>query len=589
MEESEKVAENEKSEINYRGIKAMPFIIGNETFEKLGAIGTLSNLLVYLTTVFNMKTITATTLITVFHGTSNFATLFGAFLSDTYFGRYKTLGFATVASFLGLLVIDLTAAINKLHPPHCEDKEKKCHGASTLQMTFFLTGLGLMIVGAGGVRPCNLAFGADQFNPNTESGKRGINSFFNWYFFTYTFAQLISLTLIVYVQSNVSWSIGLAIPAALMLMSCFLFFIGTKIYVKVNPQGSPIISLIQVIVSAIRKRKLKQPDPPFEDLFNYMPPDSMNSKLSHTNQFRFLDKGAIKSSPDEVKADGTAANPWKLCTMQQVEEVKCVMRVIPIWASAIIYHVPIVQMHTYVVFQALQSNRRLGKTNFQVPASSYIVFLMISFTLWIPIYDRILVPFLERVTGKEGGITILQRMGIGIAFSVLTMLVSGLVEEHRRNIALTKPTLGVFPRKGAISSMSGLWLVPPLAIAGLAEAFMSVGQVEFYYKQFPENMRSISGSLFFCGMAMSSYLNSFLVTVVHQITKKGKSGDWLPEDLNKGRLDYFYFVVAGLCALNLVYFLACAKWYKYKGSSENGKKVDTVWSVEVVDQEKATV
>lgn len=76
---------------------------GNETFEKLGAIGTLSNLLVYLTTVFNLKHITATTLINVFNGTTNFATLLGAFLSDTYFGRYKTLGFASIMSFLVLI------------------------------------------------------------------------------------------------------------------------------------------------------------------------------------------------------------------------------------------------------------------------------------------------------------------------------------------------------------------------------------------------------------------------------------------------------------------------------------------------------
>lgn len=79
--------------------------LGNETFEKLGAIGTLSNLLVYLTTVFNMKTITATTMITVFNGTTNFATLIGALLSDTYFGRYNTLGFASIACFMVLLVL----------------------------------------------------------------------------------------------------------------------------------------------------------------------------------------------------------------------------------------------------------------------------------------------------------------------------------------------------------------------------------------------------------------------------------------------------------------------------------------------------
>lgn len=80
---------------------------GNEAFEKLGAIGTSSNLLVFLTTVFNMKRITAATIITIFGGTTNLATLAGGFISDTYFGRYNTLCFGTIASFMVLLIHQL--------------------------------------------------------------------------------------------------------------------------------------------------------------------------------------------------------------------------------------------------------------------------------------------------------------------------------------------------------------------------------------------------------------------------------------------------------------------------------------------------
>ncbi|XP_057952124.1 protein NRT1/ PTR FAMILY 2.11-like [Malania oleifera] len=568
-------AVDEPKKIDYKGVKAMPFIIGNETFEKLGALGTLSNLLVYLTTVFNMKSITAATLINVFNGTTNFATLIGALLCDTYFGRYKTLGFASISSFMGLLAIALTSAISKLHPPHCAAQEiAACRGPTTGQMVFLLSGFGLLIVGAGGIRPCNLAFGADQFNPETESGKRGINSFFNWYYFTFTFAQMVSLTAIVYVQSDVSWAVGLSIPALLMLISCALFFLGSRIYVKVKPEGSPLANVAGVIILAIKKRGLKQPEQPWLSLHNYIPPNSLNSKLPYTDQFRFLDKAAIVTPEDEIDPDGIAALPWKLCSMQQVEEVKCVMRVIPIWAAAIIYYVAIVQQQTFAVFQALQSNRHLGNSKFRIPAASYTVFIMLSLTIWIPIYDRILVPFLRRLTGKEGGITILQRMGIGLFLSTLTMIVSALVEERRRSLALTRPSLGIEPRRGAISSMSGLWLVPQLTLAGLAEAFTSVGQVEFYYKQFPENMRSIGGSLFFCGMAASSYLSGFLVSMVHRATKGASTGNWLPEDLNRGRLDYFYFIIAAMGVLNLGYFVACARWYRYKGTTSVTAKIN---------------
>ncbi|PKI37234.1 hypothetical protein CRG98_042386 [Punica granatum] len=387
------LADHEDQQPVYRGLKVMPFIIGNETFEKLGTIGTLSNLTVYLTEVFNMKNVSAATLINVFNGTSNMAPLVGAYLSDTYFGRFKTLGFASVSSLL--------------------------------------------------------------FDPSTESGQRGVDSFFNWYYFTLTFALMVSATLIVYVQSNVSWSIGFAIPTGLMLLSCVLLFLGSGLYVKVRPDGSPLTSLAQVLVAAVRKRQLTVPDQSTVSLFNHVSKKSTNSKLPYTDQFRFLDKSAV-------------------------------------------------------LMPALQLDRRLSRsTDFKIPAASYTVFTSLSLTLWVPVYDRILVPGLRRVTGKEGGITVLQRIGVGLVLSFLSMIVAGLVEERRRSDALTKPSLGVASKGGAISSMSGFWLVPQLAIGGLSEAFILIGLVEFYYKQFPENMRSIAGAFSSTANALSSYLSGY--------------------------------------------------------------------------------
>ncbi|KAL1334083.1 hypothetical protein AAHE18_11G150800 [Arachis hypogaea] len=525
---------DDEPKINYRGWKVMPFIIGNEIFEKLGAIGTLSNLLVYLTTVFNLENITATNIINIFNGSTNFATIIGAFCSDTYFGRYKTLGFCTVASFLGLLVIQLTAAIEKLHPPHCEENTT-CKGPTEGQMTFLKTGLGLLLIGAAGIRPCNLAFGADQFNPNTDSGKKGINSFFNWYFFTFTIAQMISLTIIVYIQSNVSWAVGLGIPAALMLLSSVIFFLGSNMYVKVKPSGSPLTSIVQVIVVAAKKRKLKLSEYLYPSLFNYLPPKSVNSKLPYTYQFRFLDKAAIMTPQDQLNPNGSAADPWSLCSMQQVEEVKCLLRVLPIWVSSILYFVVIVQQHTVVVFQALISDRRIGSSNFMIPAASYYVFLMITVAIWLPLYDRKVMPLFQKLTRRDSGITLLQRMGTGIFFSIISMLVSAKVERHRRNLALTEP-LGIETRKGVISSMSG--------------------------------------SLYYCGHAGSSYLSTLLISTVHQITARSATGNWLPEDLNKGRLDNFYCIIAAIEVVNLGYFLICSQWYRYKGTDSSSTELE---------------
>lgn len=260
--------------------------------------------------------------------------------------------------------------------------------------------------------------------------------------------------------------------------------------------------------------------------------------------------------------------------MQQVEEVKCVIRVLPVWLSAALFYLAYIQQTTYTIFQSLQSDRRLGSESFQIPAATYTVFLMLGMTIFIPIYDRILVPFFRKYTGRDGGITQLQRIGAGMFICITSMMVSAIVEQQRRAVALTRPTLGVVPRKGAISSMSGMGLIPQLVLMGIADALAGVGQMEFYYKQFPENMRSFAGSLYYCGIGLASYLSSFLLSAVHNSTEKSSGGNWLPEDLNKGRLEYFYFLVAGMMTLNLAYFLLVSHWYRYKDVEDKDKDID---------------
>jgi len=468
---------------------------GNETCEKLGTIGTTANLLVYLTTVYAIKSASAATLLSLWGGTVNLAPVLGAFLSDSYLGRYATIALASIASFVGMILLTLTAAVPSLHP-HAGA------GPSASHMAVLLASFALLAVGAGGIRPCNLAFGADQFDPRTPAGRRGINSFFNWYYFTFTIAMMVSATVIIYLQSNVSWALGLAVPATLMGLSCALFFMGTRLYVRVRPEGSPFTSFAQVLVAAYRKRRLVSPSE--GELFDPPHRSSLVSKIAYTDQFVCLDKAAVLTPDDELTAGGAAAaNPWRLCTVQQVEEVKCLVRLLPVWSSGIVYYIALTNLGNYNVLQAMQTDRRLGRSGFQIPAGSLVVFNMLALTAWLPVYDGVVVPALQRVTKREGGITQLQRMGAGIVLSIATMVVAAAVERHRRR---------------AGDAASCFLLVPQQMLAGLSEAFAVIGQVDFYYKQFPENMRSVAGALLFLGFAVASYASGLMVTVVHRTT-----------------------------------------------------------------------
>ena len=279
---------------------------------------------------------------------------------------------------------------------------------------------------------------------------------------------------------------------------------------------------------------------------------------------RFLNKAALIME-GELNPDGSRANNWRLASIQQVEEVKCLARILPIWAAGILSLTSMAQQGTFTVSQAMKMDRHLGP-KFQIPAGSLGVISLLTIGLFVPFYDRILVPTLRKFTKHEGGITLLQRIGIGMVFSILSMVVAGLVEKMRRNIANSNPNpLGIAP-------ISVMWLAPQLVLMGFCEAFNIIGQIEFFNRQFPEHMRSIANSLFSCSMAGANYVSSLLVTTVHHTTRTHNHPDWLTNDINAGRLDYFYYVIAGMGVLNFVYFVCVAKRYRYKGIADDQDK-----------------
>lgn len=131
-----------------------------------------------------------------------------------------------------------------------------------------------------------------------------------------------------------------------------------------------------------------------------------------------MKKAAIIDNNDEIKQDGMCMNPRRLCSIQQVEEVNWLMIIVPIWASAIISFLPM-QIGPFVVGQAMRMDRHLGP-KFEIPIPSiFVISLIIIMATFLPIYDRCLVPTLEKFTKQEGGITLLQRIGLGKEISAL--------------------------------------------------------------------------------------------------------------------------------------------------------------------------
>ncbi|CAI9112321.1 OLC1v1012758C1 [Oldenlandia corymbosa var. corymbosa] len=450
--------------------------------------------------------------------------------------------------------ITLTAAIPKLRPPPCHEPSI-CEEPHKWQLGVLFTGLALLAIGAGGIRPCNIAFGADQFNTRTEKGKAHLESFFNWWYFSFTVALLIALTGVVYIQTNISWVIGFAIPTACLTFSIIIFLIGRHTYIMKKPQGSIFIDMVKVINASIRKSKvnLREGNHSF---YNIPPKDeqleSQMSQFVMKDRFKCLDKAAVIISSSELDSDGMALNSWRLCSLQQVEQLKCLVGILPVWFSAIGCFVVIDQQNTFGILQAIQMNESVG--NFKIPPAWMGITSMIALSLWIFIYQRLYLPKSRKIMKKDTRIQMKEKIRIGIVMSFLCMVAAGLVEKKRRERALRHGTL--------VSPLSIGYLLPQFVLSGLTEAFAAVAIMEFFTVRMPESMRSVAGAVFFLSLSCASYLSSLIVNIIHSATSRSGKSPWLGgHDLNKNRLDYYYYMIATLGAVNFLYYSFFASKY----------------------------
>ncbi|PKA65139.1 putative nitrite transporter [Apostasia shenzhenica] len=557
--ESKELSRNGCDEKRKGGIKTMPFIFANEISEKLAVVGLAANMVSYLTQQLHLPAAQAAATVTNFGGTASLTPLLGAFLADAYVGRFYTIAAASFIYLIGMSSLTASAVLPWLRPPPCPAAGGPCVSASSWQMTVLYASLLLAALGAGGIRPCVVAFGAEQF-PEKERKKTW--SFFNWYYFCMGTTMVVAVTAVVYVQDNVGWGWGLGIPTVAMGISLVSFAAGFPIYRMMPPAGSPFTRLAQVAVAAVKKRKLPaQADPGLLYQNDELDaPISLAGKLVHTNGLSFLDKAAIISEEDGISSSGGAAasapDLWRLSTVHRVEELKSLIRMAPIWAAGVLVITASSQLNTFFLQQARAMDRRLSpSSSFLVPPGSMAVFYLIPMLSTIALYDRLFVPLARRLTGLDRGISFLLRMGIGFCLYALGTLLAGFIEIHRRHTtSVGGPGVSVF------------WLVPQYAMFGVAEAFTSIGHLEFFYDQSPESMRSTAAALFWMSISAGSYTNSLLVTAVHRLSSGGRGAGtgWLPDDLNRGRLEYFYWVIAGLQVVNLVYYVWCARRYIYK-------------------------
>ncbi|KAJ0088081.1 hypothetical protein Patl1_31698 [Pistacia atlantica] len=291
-------------------------------------------------------------------------------------------------------------------------------------------------------------------------------------------------------EKNVCHPTGLQI--AVFFIGLYLIALGTggikPCVSSFRPGGSPLTRICQVLVASFRK--IRTPVPADKSLL-YETADEKSfvigsRKLDHAKHLR-------------------------LCTGTQVEELKSIIRLLPIWATGIIFSAVYSQMGTLFVLQGNTMDLHMGSSSFEIPSASLSLFDTISVIFWVPVYDRLIVPFARKFTGHKSGFTQLQRIAIGLVISIFAMLAAGTLELVR----LREVKKHNYYELKHIP-MSIFWQVPQYFIIGCAEVFTFIGQLEFFYEQAPDAMRSLCSVLSLTTAALGNYLSTMLVNYCYR-------------------------------------------------------------------------
>ncbi|KAG6682536.1 hypothetical protein I3842_13G147600 [Carya illinoinensis] len=272
-------------------------------------------------------------------------------------------------------MVTIQAYDKSLHPDPCG----KSSCVKGVKAAMFYASLCLLVVGSSGVKGSLPALGADQFDRNDQKGEKLLASYFNWYLLSTTIGSMVGVTVVVWVSMNRDWYWGFLIGTVTAVVGFIFLAIGNPFYCFQPLGSSPIVKIAQVIVVAIRNRRLSIPTSP-DELYEIDDEDRDPSeeKVPYTSQFRSLDKAAIL-------LEGMTPKPWKACTVTQVEEVKILTRMLPIVGSTIILNTCMAQLQTFSVHQGYFMDPYI--CSFKFPTSSIPVIPLFFMSLLIPIYE----------------------------------------------------------------------------------------------------------------------------------------------------------------------------------------------------------
>ena len=455
--------------------RQIPFIIGNEACERFSFYGMRNILVQFLVSSVILAYVPEAerqgVAKDVFHSFVigvYFFPLLGGWLSDRFFGKYNTvLWFSLVY----------------------------CAGHACLAMfednrTGFYTGLFLIALGSGGIKPLVVSFCGDQF---TTANKHLAKIVFDAFYWTINFGSFFASLLMPLFLRNYGPSVAFGIPGILMLIATVIFWLGRRQYVRVPPtRGEDPHSFFNVARTALTTQAAGQGRPgllvagfgaalavamllcwalhawfgvslPFwPDDFHFV----ITACLALGSLIAF---GGIGVSMQLERARGRHPDA-------AVDGVRAVLRILIVFALTTPFWSLFDQKASTWVIQGKEMvvphdawwwPSWLVKEAGQMQALNPLLIMLL-----IPFNNIVLYPALRRIGWEP---TALRRMGFGIAFAGIAWVIAGLIQLQIDS--------------GAQTSLA--WQTWPYLLLTFGEVLVSATALEFAYSQATQSMKGV--------------------------------------------------------------------------------------------------
>ncbi|XP_051121106.1 protein NRT1/ PTR FAMILY 5.8-like [Andrographis paniculata] len=498
--------------------------------ERFAFKGVASNLVTYLTDVMEMSNSSAAKFVNSWVGFTSMLPLIVATLADTYWDRYSTIVASSLLYAAGLLALTSTAV---------RWPTDKLGSISFLSWSLYMISLG-----QGGYNPSLQAFGADQLENEDElsctngdddekSGKKSM--FFQWWYFGVCCGSLLGVSVMSYVQDNLGWGLGFAIPSFAMICSILMFFCGNRLFLHKHGEAKQFADVVQAIKVSVL------------NIINGRNRSGYAVVELELQQNEEQDEESSSAS-SLSKAGGGHEEP-----LHAKKAATIVLRLLPVWIMLLPFAVIFQQPATFFTKQGMTMRRNIG-SRFKIPPAALQSSITISIILLMPLYDTVFIPVVRVLTRHEKGISVMQRMGVGMFLSIIAMIIAAITERTRLS-------------QNEATTFSIFWLLPQYVLLGISDIFTVVGMQEFFYSEVPKRMRTMGIALYTSVFGVGSFLSAILITAVEIITSDGgKADSWFSDDMAKARLDKYYWFLALLSSLSMLAYGTFARFFRCRES-----------------------